>query len=32
MNSFKQFLSVSAVALGIFLPMSGMAQATAESP
>ena len=32
MNSFKQFLSVSAVALGIFLPMSGMAQTTSESP
>ncbi|WP_354445615.1 copper-binding protein [Ottowia thiooxydans] len=31
MSNFKQFLSISAFALGISLPMSGFAQATTES-
>ena len=32
MNSFKQFFSISAIALGIALPMSGFSQTTAETP
>ncbi len=31
MNSFKQFLSISAIAFGVALPMSGIAQTTSES-
>ena len=31
MNNFKQFVSISAIALGIALPMSGFAQAITES-
>ncbi|MGB3068410.1 MAG: copper-binding protein [Ottowia sp.] len=32
MNSLKQFLSVSAVAMGLALPLSGFAQADAAAP